>query len=277
MQSLLLRNEFQIRRVLDALEFLHETDPMLFYRYACREDACGSDGININGKNGLACISRVSEALGTGSSLIIKPLPRMLVIRDLVVDQSLFFLQYQSIKPWFIKTEPAPAFERYQSPDECAKLDGLYECILCGCCSSQCPSWWWNSEKSVGSAGRLQAWRFVIDSRDKDTAERLQRLQYPFSLFRCRSIGNCSWVCSRGLNPMGAIGHICQELLRKSTWRVARIYSRWKVFGSFLAQNLHVARAARGFPPASMLGVGGFKAAVSIGFENQGEIIARHT
>ena len=217
MQSLSLPEEFRARMVLDALEFLHEADPTLVYRRSCREGVCGSDGMNINGKNRLSCITPVSEALGTTNTLIIRPLPGMPVIRDLVVDQNLFFQQYQSIKPWLINHEPAPAIERLQSPEERARLDGLYECILCGCCSSQCPSWWWNPEKYVGPAGLLQAWRFITDSRDQATAERLERLEDPFSLFRCRSIGNCSWVCPKGLNPMGAIGKIRQELLRKST------------------------------------------------------------
>lgn len=217
MQSLSLPEEFRSRMVLDALEFLHEADPTLVYRRSCREGVCGSDGMNINGKNRLGCITPVAEALGKGNTLIIRPLPGMPVIRDLVVDQSLFFKQYQSIKPWLINDEPAPPIERLQSPEERARLDGLYECILCGCCSSQCPSWWWNPEKYVGPAGLLQAWRFITDSRDRAKEERLERLEDPFSLFRCRSIGNCSWVCPKGLNPMGAIGKIRQELLRKGT------------------------------------------------------------
>lgn len=217
MQSLSLPEEFRPRMVLDALEFLHEADPTLVYRRSCREGVCGSDGMNINGKNRLSCITPVSDALGKGNALIIRPLPGMPVIRDLVVDQSLFFTQYQSIKPWLINDEPAPPIERLQSPAERARLDGLYECILCGCCSSQCPSWWWNPEKYVGPAGLLQAWRFITDSRDRATAERLERLEDPFSLFRCRSIGNCSWVCPKGLNPMGAIGKIRQELFQKGT------------------------------------------------------------
>ncbi|MNF27838.1 Succinate dehydrogenase iron-sulfur subunit [compost metagenome] len=217
MQSLSLPEEFRSRMVLDALELLHEADPTLVYRRSCREGVCGSDGMNINGKNRLACITPVAEALGKGNTLIIRPLPGMPVIRDLVVDQSLFFQQYQSIKPWLINDEPAPPIERLQSPEERARLDGLYECILCGCCSSQCPSWWWNPEKYVGPAGLLQAWRFITDSRDRAKEERLERLEDPFSLFRCRSIGNCSWVCPKGLNPMGAIGKIRQELLRKAT------------------------------------------------------------
>nr|WP_236658434.1 succinate dehydrogenase iron-sulfur subunit [Pseudomonas knackmussii] len=217
MQSLSLPEEFRARMVLDALEFLHEADPTLVYRRSCREGVCGSDGMNINGKNRLSCITSVAEALDKTSTLIIRPLPGMPVIRDLVVDQSLFFRQYQSIKPWLINQEPAPAIERLQSPEERSRLDGLYECILCACCSSQCPSWWWNPQKYVGPAGLLQAWRFIIDSRDQATVERLEQLEDPFSLFRCRSIGNCSWVCPKGLNPMWAIGNIRRELLKKST------------------------------------------------------------
>lgn len=171
--------------------------------------------MNINGKNRLACITPVSEALGGSDKLIIRPLPGMPVIRDLVVDQSLFFKQYERVKPWLINEEPAPSTERLQSPAERALLDGLYECILCGCCSSQCPSWWWNPEKFIGPAGLLQAWRFIVDSRDTAATERLSNLDDPFSVFRCRSIGNCSWVCPKGLNPMGAIGHIRRELTRK--------------------------------------------------------------
>jgi succinate dehydrogenase / fumarate reductase iron-sulfur subunit len=217
MQPLSLPEAFRSRMVLDALEHLHEADPTLVFRRSCREGVCGSDGMNINGKNRLACITPITEALGSNRSLIIRPLPGMPVIRDLVVDQRLFFQQYQSIKPWLINHEPAPPIERLQSPAERARLDGLYECILCACCSSQCPSWWWNPEKYVGPAGLLQAWRFISDSRDQATLERLARLEDPFSLFRCRSIGNCVWVCPKGLNPMAAIGKIRQELLDKST------------------------------------------------------------
>ena len=217
MQLFSMPEAFRSRMVLDALEHLHEADSTLVFRRSCREGVCGSDGMNINGKNRLACITPIAEALGSNRSLIIRPLPGMPVIRDLVVDQRLFFQQYQSIKPWLINHEPAPPIERLQSPAERARLDGLYECILCACCSSQCPSWWWNPEKYVGPAGLLQAWRFISDSRDQATLERLARLEDPFSLFRCRSIGNCVWVCPKGLNPMAAIGKIRQELLDKST------------------------------------------------------------
>ena len=213
MQSYTISADFRERMVLDVLEHLHETDQTLVFRRSCREGVCGSDGMNINGKNRLACITPLSEVLGKGSKLVIRPLPGMPVIRDLVVDQSLFFQQYHSIQPWLINHDPAPAIERLQSPEERAKLDGLYECILCGCCSSQCPSWWWNPEKYVGPAGLLQAWRFIVDSRDQAKEQRLERLEDPFSLFRCRTIGNCTWVCPKGLNPMAAIGKIRLEMM----------------------------------------------------------------
>lgn len=216
MQVFPVPEEFRARMVLDVLEHLHELDTSLVYRRSCREGVCGSDGMNINGKNRLACITPVAEVLD-GARLTIRPLPGMPVIRDLVVDQSLFFRQYERIRPWLINDEPAPAIERLQSPEQRTRLDGLYECILCGCCTSQCPSWWWNPEKYIGPAGLLQAWRFIVDSRDQATAERLAALDDPFSLFRCRSIGNCSWVCPKGLNPMGAIGHIRRELMQRGS------------------------------------------------------------
>jgi len=213
MQSLSLPEEFRQRMVLDALEFLRVQDPTLAYRRSCREGVCGSDGMNINGKNWLACIKPVDEAIGNSNKLVIRPLPGMPVIRDLVVDQSLFFKQYERIKPWVTTYGPDPAIERLQSPQERAKLDGLYECILCACCTSQCPSSWWNPEKYLGPAALLQTLRFLLDSRDEAREERLDALRDPFSLFRCRSIGNCSWVCPKGLNPMGAIGRIRREFL----------------------------------------------------------------
>ena len=214
MQSLSLPEEFRARMVLDALEFLHEADPTLVYRRSCREGVCGSDGMNINGKNRLACITPVSEVLGTSNELIIRPLPGMPVIRDLVVDQSLFFKQYESITPWLINHDPAPAIERLQSPEEREKLDGLYECILCACCSTSCPSFWWNPDKFLGPAALLQAYRFLADSRDTKTSERLASLDDPFSVFRCRGIMNCVNVCPKGLHPTKAIGHIRNMLLQ---------------------------------------------------------------
>lgn len=217
MQSLSIPDEFRHRMVLDVLEYLREKDPTLAYRRSCREGVCGSDGMNINGKNWLACIKPVGEAIGKTNTLIIRPLPGMPVIRDLVVDQTLFFEQYARIKPWLITHDAPPAIERKQSPEERAKLDGLYECILCGCCTSQCPSSWWNPRKFLGPAALVQSLRFLMDSRDQGRMERLKDLEDPFSVFRCRSIGNCSWVCPKGLNPMGAIGTIRRELMREST------------------------------------------------------------
>jgi succinate dehydrogenase / fumarate reductase iron-sulfur subunit len=173
--------------------------------------------MNINGKNWLSCIKPVAEAIGSSDTLIIRPLPGMPVIRDLVVDQSLFFHHYEQIKPWLINDEPTAGIERLQSPEDRKKLDGLYECILCGCCTSQCPSWWWNPEKYRGPSALLQSLRFLLDSRDRARIERLGELEDPFSVFRCRSIGNCSWVCPKGLNPMGAIGQIRLELMKEST------------------------------------------------------------
>ncbi|MHB0774827.1 succinate dehydrogenase iron-sulfur subunit [Halomonas sp. WWR20] len=204
------------RMVLEVLEHLKVTHPDLAYRRSCREGVCGSDGMNINGKNGLACITSVAEALNQGDTLTLRPLPGMPVIRDLVVDQALFFKQFEKVRPYLINDSTPSAIERLQSPEDRDRLDGLYECILCACCSSQCPSWWWNPEKFIGPAGLLQAYRFLNDSRDTATRERLAELEDPFSVFRCRQIGNCMWVCPKGLNPMKAIGHIREMLLKES-------------------------------------------------------------
>lgn len=203
--------------VLDVLELLKATDTTLAYRRSCREGVCGSDGMNINGKNGLACITPLSEALRGGNRLILRPLPGLPVVRDLVVDMGLFYKQYEKIKPYLINDTPAPAIERLQSPEERAKLDGLYECILCACCSSACPSYWWNPDRFVGPSGLLQAYRFLADSRDTASDTRLAELDDPFSVFRCHSIQNCVSVCPKGLNPTRAIGHIRNLLLRRST------------------------------------------------------------
>lgn len=202
--------------VLDVLALLKEKDPSLAYRRSCREGVCGSDGMNMNGKNGLACISPVSAVAQKGK-LILRPLPGLPVIRDLVVDMSLFYQQYEKIKPFLLNNTPAPAIERLQSPEEREKLDGLYECILCACCSTSCPSFWWNPDRFIGPAGLLQAWRFLADSRDTATAERLAELDDPFSVFRCRGIMNCVSVCPKGLNPTRAIGHIRDLLLQRAT------------------------------------------------------------
>ncbi|MCZ6620086.1 MAG: succinate dehydrogenase iron-sulfur subunit [Gammaproteobacteria bacterium] len=202
--------------VLDVLELLKVEDPSLSYRRSCREGVCGSDGINMNGKNGLACITPVSEIVRRGK-LVLRPLPGLPVIRDLVVDMSQFYRQYEKIDPFLQNDSPPPAQERLQSIEEREKLDGLYECILCACCSSACPSFWWNPDKFIGPAGLLQAYRFLADSRDTATAERLAKLEDPFSVFRCRGIMNCVSVCPKGLNPTRAIGKIRSLLLQQGT------------------------------------------------------------
>lgn len=202
--------------VLDLLERLKEQDPSLSYRRSCREGVCGSDGINMNGLNGLACITPVSQVAKRGK-LALRPLPGLPVIRDLVVDMSQFFDQFEKVRPYLINDQPPPAQERLQSPEERAELDGLYECILCGCCSTACPSFWWNPDKFVGPAGLLQAYRFLADSRDTASAERLRDLEDPFSVFRCRGIMNCVNVCPKGLNPTRAIGKIRGLLVRQGT------------------------------------------------------------
>ena len=202
--------------VLDLLERLKEQDPSLSYRRSCREGVCGSDGINMNGLNGLACITPVSQVAKRGK-LALRPLPGLPVIRDLVVDMSQFFDQFEKVRPYLINDQPPPAQERLQSPEERAELDGLYECILCGCCSTACPSFWWNPDKFVGPAGLLQAYRFLADSRDTASAERLRDLEDPFSVFRCRGIMNCVNVCPKGLNPTRAIGKIRGLLVKQGT------------------------------------------------------------
>ncbi len=203
--------------VLDVLNLVKEQDDGLAYRRSCREGVCGSDGLNMNGKNGLACIVPVSQATKGGNHLIVKPLPGLPVVRDLVVDMTMFYNQYEKVQPFVINDTPAPAIERLQSPEDREKLDGLYECILCACCTTSCPSFWWNPEKFLGPSALLQAWRFLADSRDTATAERLARLDDPFSLFRCRGIMNCVSSCPKGLNPTRAIGHIRNMLLTQGS------------------------------------------------------------
>ena len=200
--------------VLDVLELLKSEDPTLSYRRSCREGVCGSDGVNMNGKNGLACITPVSE-VAKGGKLVLRPLPGLPVIRDLVVDMSQFYAQYEKVQPYLVNNTPPPAQERLQSPEDREELDGLYECILCACCSTSCPSFWWNPDKFIGPAGLLQAYRFLADTRDTATAERLANLDDPFSVFRCRGIMNCVNVCPKGLNPTRAIGKIRTMLMQQ--------------------------------------------------------------
>lgn len=202
--------------VLDVLEILKAQDPTLAYRRSCREGVCGSDGMNISGKNGLACITPLSECV-RNNRLVLRPLPGLPVVRDLVIDMSQFYEQYKKIEPYLQNDTPAPAIERLQSPEDREKLDGLYECILCACCSTSCPSFWWNPDKFIGPAGLLQAYRFLADSRDTATDERLAKLDDPYSVFRCHSIQNCVDVCPKGLNPTKAIGHIRNMLLQRGT------------------------------------------------------------
>lgn len=200
--------------VLDALKMIKaEQDESLSFRRSCGEGVCGSDGMNINGKNGLACITPI-RSIST-DTIVLKPFPGMPVIRDLIVDMTQFFNQYQKAKPFLINNQEPPAKERLQSPEERAKLDGLYECILCGCCSSACPSYWWNPDKFMGPAALLQATRFIVDSRDTQTRERLTELDDAYSVFRCRSIMNCVEVCPKGLNPTEAISEIRTQMMNE--------------------------------------------------------------
>ena len=190
--------------VLDALiKIKNEIDPTLTFRRSCREGICGSCSMNMNGKNGLACTTSMEELLG---EVRITPLPHMDVVKDLVPDFTHFYAQYASIRPWLQTVTPAPSGkERLQSPEQREKLDGLYECILCACCSTACPSYWWNSDKFLGPAILLQAYRWLADSRDEMTGERLDQLEDPFRLYRCHTIMNCANACPKGLNPAKAI------------------------------------------------------------------------
>ena len=201
--------------VLDVMALIKEQDPSVTYRRSCREGVCGSDGVNMNGKNGLACITPVSEVV-KGGKLKLRPLPGLPVIRDLIVDMEQFYENYRRVEPYLQNDSLPPTKERLQSPEDREKLDGLYECILCACCSTSCPSFWWNPDKFIGPAGLLQAYRFIADSRDTATEERLSNLEDPFSVFRCRGIMNCVSVCPKGLNPTRAIGHIRTMLLDRA-------------------------------------------------------------
>ena len=201
--------------VLDALILLKEQDSSLSFRRSCREGVCGSDGLNMNGKNGLACITPLSD-LKT-STIVLRPLPGLPVVRDLIIDMTQFYNQYEKIKPYLINDgKETPAREHLQSVEEREQLDGLYECILCACCSTSCPSFWWNPDKFIGPAGLLHAYRFLIDSRDTATEERLDDLEDAYSVFRCHGIMNCVDVCPKGLNPTKAIGHIKSMLLSRA-------------------------------------------------------------
>ncbi|MDP2821950.1 MAG: succinate dehydrogenase iron-sulfur subunit [Sulfuritalea sp.] len=215
MQDISVEIDEADRKLLDALIKLKAKDDSITFRRSCREGVCGSDAININGRNGLACMTDLSE-FPEGKPIVLRPLPGLPVIRDLIVDMTQFFKQYHSIKPWLINDDPLPERERLQSPEARETLDGLYECILCACCSTACPSFWWNPDKFVGPAGLLAAWRFIADTRDQATSERLDNLEDPYRLFRCHTIMNCVDVCPKGLNPMKAIGKIKEMMVRRT-------------------------------------------------------------
>lgn len=200
--------------VLDVLNVIkNKYDETLTFRRSCREGVCGSDGMNINGKNHLACTTHLSTL---SEPIVIRPLPAFPVIRDLVVDMTQFYEQYERAKPFLQNNQEEPAKEHLQSPQDRAKLDGLIECILCACCTSSCPSYWWNPDKYLGPAALLWAYRFLIDSRDTETESRLADLVDPFSVFRCRAIMNCVDVCPKGLNPLKAINHIKEMMVDES-------------------------------------------------------------
>jgi len=214
MQKLEVRLQPTDKMLLDALiRIKSDVDDSLSLRRSCREGVCGSDAMNINGRNGLACITNLRDLK---EPIVLRPLPGLPVIRDLIVDMTQFFKQYHSIKPFLINDTPPPEKERLQSPEEREELNGLYECILCACCSTSCPSFWWNPDKFVGPAGLLQAYRFIADSRDQATGERLDNLMDPYRLFRCHTIMNCVDVCPKGLNPTRAIGKIKELMVRRA-------------------------------------------------------------
>ena len=201
--------------VLDALiKMKAEQDSTLTFRRSCREGICGSCSMNMNGKNGLACTTAIEDLKG---EITITPLPHMEVIKDLVPDFTHFYAQYASIEPWLkTKTTTPSGKERLQSPADRSKLDGLYECILCACCSSSCPSYWWNGDKFLGPAVLLQAYRWLADSRDELTGERLDDLEDPFRLYRCHTIMNCANACPKGLNPARAIAEIKKTMVERA-------------------------------------------------------------
>ena len=200
--------------LLAALLQIKDTqDESLSFRRSCGEGVCGSDGMNINGINGLACITPLSDLK---EPVDVRPLPGLPVIRDLIVDMDQFYQNYRDIKPYLIVNDPMPEVELPQTPEQRERLDGLYECILCACCSTQCPSFWWNPDKYLGPAALLQASRFIEDSRDQATEERLAHLEGPFKLFRCHTIVNCVQVCPKGLNPTKAINDIKKMMVKRS-------------------------------------------------------------
>ncbi|OYK80683.1 succinate dehydrogenase iron-sulfur subunit [Coxiella burnetii] len=203
----------QGKMLLNALEALREKHPDIGLRRSCAEGVCGSDGMNINGKNALACVTQLKDL---PDRVVVRPLPGFPIIRDLIVDMEQFYAQYKKVKPYLLNDQEAPQKERLQSPEERAKLDGLYECILCACCSSSCPSYWWNPDKFIGPAGLLWSYRFIADSRDSKEKERLDAMKDPYSVFRCRTIMDCVTVCPKNLNPAKAIRKIRTEMLQET-------------------------------------------------------------
>ncbi len=193
----------------DALLRIKAQDETLSFRHSCGEGVCGSDGMNINGRNGLACITPLGDLK---EPVVVRPLPGLPVIRDLVVDMSRFWHHYRSVRPYLIVHDPVPEVEFRQLPAQRDRLDGLYECILCACCTTSCPSFWWNPDRFRGPAALLQAYRFLADSRDQETESRLDELDGPYRLFRCHTIMNCAAVCPKGLNPTRAI-HAIKKLM----------------------------------------------------------------
>jgi succinate dehydrogenase / fumarate reductase iron-sulfur subunit len=201
--------------VLDALFHIKNTmDPSLAFRRSCREGVCGSCSMNIGGRNTLACTKAWDEV--DGKTITISPLPHQPVIKDLVPDLTMFFAQYKAIEPWLHTVTPSPESEWRQTPEDREKLNGLYECILCACCSTSCPSYWWNGEAFYGPASLLHAYRWIIDSRDEATGHRLDELEDPFKLYRCHTIMNCAQVCPKGLNPAKAISEIKKMLVERN-------------------------------------------------------------
>ena len=199
--------------VLDALIWIkNKVDPTLTFRRSCREGVCGSCAMNIDGTNTLACTKDMRDIKG---EVKIYPLPHMSVVKDLVPDLTEFYAQHASIKPWLRTVTVAPEKEWRQSHEERARLDGLYECILCACCSTSCPSYWWNSDRYLGPAALLQAQRWIVDSRDETTGERLDDLEDPFRLYRCHTIMNCAKACPKGLNPSEAIAKLKLKLVER--------------------------------------------------------------
>lgn len=211
-QEYVLENVVPGMMLRDALLKIKEQDETLSFRHSCGEGVCGSDALNINGKNGLGCITPLSDLK---EPVVVRSVPGMPVIRDLVVDMTQFFHHYRAVKPYLIVNDPMPEVELQQTPEQREKLDGLYECILCGCCTTACPSFWWNPDKFRGPAALLQAYRFLADNRDQATDTRLQDLDGPYRMFRCHTIMNCVSVCPKDLNPTKAIHHIKQMMIKE--------------------------------------------------------------